>query len=59
MMCENNFKNKVTHYDIITTLNALITHFPQIAKASDFSLSKVQDFPQHIFLHIILFERIF
>jgi hypothetical protein len=40
------FKKGIKHEDIIATLNILTTHFQQIAKASDFSLSKVQDFPQ-------------
>jgi hypothetical protein len=43
------FKNGIEHTDIIATPNALTTHFVQIAKASDFSLSKVQDFSQTFF----------
>jgi hypothetical protein len=38
------FKKGIEHKDIIVTLNTLSPHFPQIAKASDFSLLKVQDF---------------
>jgi hypothetical protein len=43
------FGKGIEFKDKITTLNALTTHFLQIAKASNFSLSKVQDSPQ-IFL---------
>jgi len=43
------FKKGIKHEDIIATLNILTTHFQRIAKASDFSLSKVQDFPQTFF----------
>jgi hypothetical protein len=35
----------ITNKDIIVTLNTLTTHLPQIAKANDFSLLKVQDSP--------------
>jgi hypothetical protein len=41
------FKNGIEH--IIATPNDLTTHFVQIVEASDFSLSKVQDFPQTFF----------
>ncbi len=41
------FKNGIEH--IIPTPNDLTTHFVQIAQASDFSLSKVQDFSQTFF----------
>jgi hypothetical protein len=43
------FEKGITHEDIIVTLNTLIAHFPQIAKENDFSLLKVQDFPQTFF----------
>jgi hypothetical protein len=43
------FEKGITHKDIIVTLNASTTHSPQIAKANDFSLLKVQDFPQTFF----------
>jgi hypothetical protein len=43
-MFENNFEKENAHEDIILTLNILITHSPQIVKANDFSLLKVQDF---------------
>jgi len=43
------FEKGITHEDIIVTLNTLTTHSPQIAKANDFSLLKVQDFPQTFF----------
>jgi len=39
------FKKGIAHKDIIVTLNTLTTHSPQIAKASDFSLLKMQDYP--------------
>jgi hypothetical protein len=40
------FGKGIEFKDTITTLNALTTHFLQIAKISNFSLSKVQDSPQ-------------
>jgi hypothetical protein len=43
------FEEGIAHNDIIITLNASTTHSSQIAKASDFSLLKVQDFPQTSF----------
>jgi len=43
------FEKGIAHEDIIVTLNTLTTHSPQIAKANDFSLLKVQDFPQTFF----------
>ncbi len=49
-MCENHvFGKGIEHKDIIATPNALTTHFVQITKASDLSLSKVQDFSQTFF----------
>ncbi len=51
------FKKGITHEDIIVTLNALVTHFPQIAKTNDFSLLKVQDFPQTSFIPHHPFSR--
>jgi hypothetical protein len=57
------FKKRLTHEDIIVTLNTLTTRFPQIAKANDFSLLKMQDFPQtsfvphHPFLKDILKQK--
>jgi hypothetical protein len=48
-MFENNFKKVIAHKDIIVTLNILTTHSPQIEKANDFSLLKLQDFPQTFF----------
>jgi hypothetical protein len=53
------FKKGIAHEDIIVTLNDLTTHYPQITKANDFSLLKVQDFPKHLLFRIIIFERIF
>jgi hypothetical protein len=44
------FKKGIAHEDIIITLNTLTTLSPQIAKANDFSLLKVQDFPQTSFV---------
>ncbi len=43
------FKKGIAHKDIIIILNILTTHF-QIVKANDFSLLKVQDFPQTSFV---------
>ncbi len=43
------FEKGIAHEDIIVTLNVSTTHSPQIAKANDFSLLKVQDFPQTFF----------
>jgi hypothetical protein len=43
------YEKGIAHEVIIVTLNALTTHSPQIAKANDFSLLKVQDFPQTSF----------
>jgi hypothetical protein len=48
-MFEIIFDKGIAHKDIIVTLNALTTHFPQIANANDFSLLKVQEFPQTSF----------
>jgi hypothetical protein len=53
------FERGIAHEDIIATLNTLITHSPQIAKVSDFSLLKVQDFHKHLLLHVIFFQGIF
>jgi hypothetical protein len=39
------FEKGIEHEDTIATLNASTTHFLQITKVSDFSLSKVQDSP--------------
>ncbi len=39
------FDKGIEHKDIIVTLNTLITHSAKIAKPSDFSQLKVQDFP--------------
>jgi hypothetical protein len=44
------FEKGIAHEDIIIVLNTLTTHFPQIAKENDFSLLKVQDFPQTSFV---------
>jgi hypothetical protein len=44
------FEKGITHEDIIIILNTLTTHFPQNAKSNDFSLLKVQDFPQTFFV---------
>jgi hypothetical protein len=58
-MFENNFqKGNFTRGNNVT-LNVLTTCSPQIAKASDFSLLKLQDFPQYLLIHIFFFERIF
>jgi hypothetical protein len=47
---KTNFKKGIAHKDIIATLNTLTTHSPQIAKTSDFSLLKEQDFSQTSFV---------
>jgi hypothetical protein len=40
----------ITHEEIIVTLNVLTTHSSQIAKANDFSLLKMQEFPKTSFV---------
>jgi hypothetical protein len=45
-LCEIIFGKGIELEDTIARLNAFTTHFLQIVKASDFSLSKVQDSPQ-------------
>jgi hypothetical protein len=40
------FKKGTAHENIIIILNTLTTHSLKIAKANDFSLLKMQDFPQ-------------
>jgi hypothetical protein len=42
------FEKEIEHGDIIATPNALATHSLQIAKASDFSISKNVRFPTNI-----------
>jgi len=53
------FEKGIAHNDIIITLNVLTTHFPQIAKANEFSLLNVQDFPQTSFVPHHPFEGVF
>jgi len=53
------FEKGIAHNDIFVTLNVLTTHFPQIAKANEFSLLNVQDFPQTSFVPHHPFEGVF
>ncbi len=43
------FEKGIAHKDIVVTLNVVTTHSSQIEKENDFSLLKLQDFPQTFF----------
>jgi len=58
-MFENNFQKGNFTQGNNVTLNVLTTRSPQITKASDFSLLKLQDSPQKSFDPHQFFERIF
>jgi len=59
-MCEKKFGKRIEHEDIIARPNALTTHSLQIAKASDFSISKNVQFSTNTLSSTSLFfEGIF
>jgi hypothetical protein len=47
---KQKIKKGIAHKERIASLNDLTTHSLQIGKASDFSLLKMQDFPQTYFV---------